>query len=85
MVYDRDLKWIQRVVWLLLLINLGSAVAHVIRHDWVHCFAFLVWTFNVWTWRRINQSAQRTRNMARLTDAAVSKVLLGDWIGNDQG
>jgi hypothetical protein len=78
MVYDRDLKWFVRISWLLLAANVGMGGVAAWRHEWIGSAACVIWALNVWFWQGMIKTSQQTRNMTRLTDAAVLKVLAGD-------
>ena len=75
MVYDRDLKWFQRANWAVLVLNGGGAIQSALRHEWWVAGAYLVWCGNIWMWREMMKSSQRTRDAMRLISAAVSGTL----------
>ena len=43
MVYDRDLKWMLRANWAVLVLNGGGAIESALRHSWFVAGAYLVW------------------------------------------
>jgi hypothetical protein len=75
MVYDRDLKWSVRASWGLLALNGGGALHSLWRRDWFTTAAYVIWICNIFMWRGMLKNSQRTRDMGRLTDAAILKVL----------
>ena len=76
--YDRDLKSMMRVVWVLLVGNAACSVIFAFRHEWSLSVAFLIWLLNIWTWKRTLQASQHTRDQMRVTEAAILKVLVGE-------
>lgn len=75
MAYDRDMKWIHRVLWLLLAVNGGLGIERALRHDWATMIAYLIWFANLCYWRQLMKVQQRTRDLMRLHEAALMKVL----------
>ena len=73
--YDRDLKLMLRVTWVLLALNAAGAILAGFRRDWFGAGAYVIWIVNICFWREMMKSSQRTRDVARVTDAAVLKVL----------
>jgi hypothetical protein len=78
MIYDNDLKWQRRTCLAVLALNAGTGVVYAFRHEWTLVIAFLVWCVNILLWTRSVDQTQRTRDIARLSDAAVLKVLNAD-------
>ena len=84
MKYDRDLKWTQYVIWVLLGINVGGAIVTAFRHEWLASATFLIWALNISVSLRANRNLQRTRDMTRVSDAAVLRILAGVDESGDQ-
>lgn len=78
MVYDRDLKWINRIIWALQAVNAFSGIASIFFHQWGNACGYLIWSTNIWTWRRMIRNTQRQRDRNREIEAAMLKVLAGD-------
>lgn len=72
---DREMKWLYRVFWLLVACNAGLAIERAWHHDWAAMVAQVIWFANLLFWRRMMKAQERTRDMMRLHDAAVMRVL----------
>jgi len=75
MVYDRDVKWLHRVLWMLLAVNGGLAIESTFQHQWGLMVAYLIWFANLCYWRSLMKTQQRTRDLMRLHEAAFMKYL----------
>lgn len=75
MVYDRDLKWLNRASWVFVCFNGGFAIGNALHHEWLVAGACAGWCGGLWVWRLMLKSWQRTRDMLRLNDAVFSQLL----------
>jgi hypothetical protein len=76
MKYDRDLKWLRRVILLVIASNLGFAIAALRQREWIHAIGGCLWAVNCWVTSANLKSAQKTRDEIRL--AASVLLRLGD-------
>lgn len=78
MIYDSDIGRVRNVAWFILIFNLCGAVFCAWTHEWVGAAAGLLWCCNVVVWLRVIKEQQHTRDEARISNAAILKVLAGD-------
>jgi hypothetical protein len=63
--YDRDLRFIRRVALALSLVNLAGAVFESYERHWAPTASGIIWALCCWAWRRMAESQQQTRDLAR--------------------
>jgi hypothetical protein len=78
MKYDSDLRWVRRIVWGLIALNLILAFNHARVHEWLIAFACGVWALNCSGWLRMLKAQQKTRDQGRLIESALLGVLSGE-------
>jgi len=74
MTYDRDLRFIARVIIALMVLNFGGAIVAAFLRQWLACGAFLLWCLNAKLWHAVNRNMQHQRDRNRLIEAALATV-----------
>ena len=78
MKYDSDLRWMRKIVWGLISINLILALRAGFVHQWFDVIASFIWSLNCSAWLGMLKVQQKTRDQGRLVESAVLGVLSGE-------
>ena len=71
MTYDRDLKRGRRILWILVVLNFGTAVLNAYQHNWLIALSSLIWTITVLIFISMTRDQQSTRDEARLMNSVI--------------
>jgi hypothetical protein len=74
--YDRDIRWLRRLLLLLIAVNVGFAIGRFRHGDWINGLAAIIWTVNCVLSMGTIGTSQKTRDQTREVNSAVLKVLL---------
>jgi hypothetical protein len=71
MTYDRDLRQLRIVLWILAALNFTGVVANVWIHQWLAGLCCLLWTGSTLLYISSIRSQQRTRDEVRIAGSAI--------------
>ena len=75
MKYDHDIRWMRRIVWLLVATNLIWIGRSLYLHDWAAAATVTLCALNCRAWLGTLKVHQKTRDMSRVTDAVLNGML----------
>jgi uncharacterized membrane protein AbrB (regulator of aidB expression) len=69
--YDRDLRWGHAILWMLVAVNLGSAVLNAYEHHWLVAVTCVIWTLNLLVVIGQIRAQQRTLDEVSLVASGI--------------